>query len=480
MIASVATDTGKTTVATGVMGALRERGLRVQGFKVGPDYLDPTYHSRVTGRPSRNLDTWLMGRDGVLDSFHKASEGADVSVIEGVMGLFDGSSATGDAQSSAEVARILSAPVLLVLDAYGAGRSVALQVLGARAMGKDLNLAGVILNRVGGEGHARLCTEAVVHETGIPVLGAIPFDPEMSLPSRHLGLFSANSTLDSKLRRIVRAVRDHVELESVLELASSAPSVTQTPAIKVEHNRRSRIGVAMDECFSFYYHDNLELLRELGGELVFFSPAGDARLPEALDALVIGGGYPEINASLLEANHTMKKDILSFSESGGRLYAECGGLMYLGQTLTTSEGISHRMVGALDLSTAMGSRLTLGYTELECVRDTAFSNSGDVFRGHEYHYSQPEQVSSDCRFSFVVRRGRGIVDAREGCTVHSTVALYSHLHFSQSRRVARGIAGDAQLQKKLIRGNDIEARLASSSNNRPPLPWPPPCVREAL
>jgi len=449
MIASVATDTGKTTVAAGIMGALREKGLRVQGFKVGPDYLDPTYHSRVTGRPSRNLDTWLMGREGVLDSYLRASKDADLSVIEGVMGLFDGSSATDDAQSSAEIARILSVPILLVLDAYGAGRSVALQVLGVRAMGRDLNVAGVILNRVGGEGHARLCTEAVVHETGIPVLGTLPNDPEISLPSRHLGLFGATSALDSKLLRIVRMVQERVELESVLELAKSAADISHGPPHRVKGSGGPRIGVAMDESFSFYYQDNLDLLRELGGEIVFFSPSGDPALPPALDVVIIGGGYPEINASLLEANQKMRNDILSFSETGGRLYAECGGLMYLGQSLTTSEGNTHRMVGALDLSTSMSARLTLGYTELECIRDTAFSRPGNIFKGHEFHYSSPVHVSSDCKFSFIVRKGRGIAEGKEGCTVHSTLALYSHLHFSQSRRVALGIIGKDTASKNL-------------------------------
>ncbi|MEM0322366.1 MAG: cobyrinate a,c-diamide synthase, partial [Thermoprotei archaeon] len=274
IVGGVGSDVGKTTVTTGLMGALAKRGLRVQGFKVGPDYIDPTYHALATGKPSYNLDTWLMGESGVLEAFLSATRDADIGVVEGVMGLFDGSSPNSDAQSTSELARILQAPVILVVDVKGVGRSAAAQVLGFAKMAQGFEIRGVILNRVGGEGHAAICKRAIEEVTGIPVVGALRDTPEIRLPSRHLGLHLAPEERE-KIKAVVGAVEESLDTDMILRIAQEAPplgygEMSQEEAGKFDDT--VRVGVAYDDAFSFYYEDNFRILRRLGAQLVFFSP----------------------------------------------------------------------------------------------------------------------------------------------------------------------------------------------------------------
>ncbi len=431
VIAGVGSDVGKTTVSTGIMGALARRGLRVQAFKVGPDYIDPGYHRLATGAPSYNLDTWLMGERGVVSTFSWATAHADIGVVEGVMGLFDGSSPTDDSQSTAEVARLLAAPTVLVVDVSGVGRSAAAQVLGYMSMARGFNVSGVILNRVGSDGHAELCRRAIEHHAGVPVVGAIKNTENLRVPSRHLGLHMAHEGVEQQVKQMVDVVESSVDLDAVLRIASEAlplPALTgcEEPATG---GGRVRVGVALDDAFSFYYEDNFRALRASGAQLIFFSPSGQSELPD-VDALYIGGGYPQLRAEALEANGSMMASIKAIVEDGVPVYAECGGLMYLGRSLIDLEGRAHRMVGVFDLDTALTKRLTIGYTQLESVRDSIVAPSGATLRGHEFHYSEATDVSSDSRFAYRVRLGRGIVDMMDGCMNHNALGSYSHLHFA--------------------------------------------------
>jgi cobyrinic acid a,c-diamide synthase len=451
VVAGTASDCGKTTVATGLMGALVKKGIAVQGFKVGPDYLDPSYHSRVTGRPSRNLDTWLMGEHGVCETFRKATLDADMAVIEGVMGLFDGSASTSDEQTTAEIARLLKSPAILVVDAHAVGRSVAAQVLGFSRMARGFEIKGVILNRIGSERHFLLCKEAIEHETSISVIGHLRFDKELELPSRHLGLHSATKEVDDKIQMISKFVEESTDLDSIRSIATEAPEVNLMDVNDGENDQlRSepasngiRIGVALDESFSFYYEDNLDELRRLGANIRFFSPIHDRELPE-VDLIYIGGGYPEINAELLEKNNSMRHEIHKSFEDGMPIYAECGGLMYLGRETTSVDGKRHKMAGVFDLDTKMTQRLRLGYTEMESVSDTPISTRQDRLYGHEFHYSSAENVSSDCKFAFRLIRGKGIARSMDGCMSQSALGCFGHLHFCRAKKGPRRLVELAQ------------------------------------
>jgi cobyrinic acid a,c-diamide synthase len=450
VIAGTTSDSGKTTIATGLMGALGKKGIVVQGFKVGPDYLDPSYHTRITGRPSRNLDTWLMSEHGVFETFRNATRDADIAVIEGVMGLFDGSSSTSDQQSTAEIACLLESPTILVVNAHAVGRSVAAQVLGFAKMANGFEIKGVILNRTSGEKHFQLCKEAIEHETSIPVVGHLRFDKELELPSRHLGLHTATKELDEKIQLINRVVAETVDIDSVKSIAMEAPQLSlidanddeKEPMMSVPSGR-IRIGVALDESFSFYYEDNFDELRRLGADIRFFSPNHEKQLPD-VDLFYVGGGYPEINAAALEENNSMRHQVRKAFEDGMPIYAECGGLMYLGRETTSLDGKKHKMVGAFDLDTEFTRRLTLGYTELESVADNPISIRGDRLYGHEFHYSSAANVAKDCKFAFRLIRGKGITNSMDGCISQNALGCYTHLHFRRAKKSARKLIELAQ------------------------------------
>jgi len=449
VVGGVGSDVGKTTVSTGLMGALARRGLRVQGFKVGPDYIDPTYHRLASGRPSYNIDTWLMGEAGVIETFASAMREADIGVVEGVMGLFDGSTPTSDAQSTSEVARLLRAPVILVVDVRGVGRSAAAQVLGYAKMAQGYIISGVVLNRVGGEGHTAICKRAIEEVTGIPVVGAIKYTPEIDLPSRHLGLHLAQEERE-KIRRIVDEVEGSVDLDRILSIAREAPPLGGLDGDAGGVGGAGvtvRVGVALDDAFAFYYEDNFRILRRLGAQLVFFSPERDQQPPD-VDALYIGGGYPELKGESLEANASMRRSIKKLVEGGIPVYAECGGLMCLGRSIETADGRRHTMVGVFDLDTALTRRLTIGYTELEATANTALTRVGETLRGHEFHYSEARNVSSDCRFAYKVKRGRGIVGGLDGCLSYEALGSYTHLHFAGYPNFARRLIETANLAKR--------------------------------
>lgn len=430
---------GKTSVAIGIMGALVRRGRKVQGFKMGPDFLDTSFHTAVTGRPSRNLDSWMIPKTRIPSLFASGCVGADAAVIEGVMGVFDGLNGKSEIASTSEIAKILKAPVILVVDAWGLAASAAALVVGYRSLDPKLMLRGVILNRVAGETHAKICRDAIAKHTKLPVLGSIPMNKEIELGERHLGLVPAPEMDDEKvLDKIVDHVDAHVDMEKVEKLAGSAGELPATPATRSSETvrERSTIGVARDKAFNFYYQENLDRLREAGARIEFFSPLMDKKLPEAVDGLYIGGGYPEVFASRLASNRSMLATIAEHIQNGMPVYAECGGLMYLTQSIVDLQGSEHKMVGLLDARTKIMRKLTLSYTLARIVRPNLLTREGDTLRGHEYHFSTVEDVPNDAEFAYSLGRGVGIDKGRDGWVVYNVLASYMHTSFASNQRMA--------------------------------------------
>lgn len=441
VVAGVASGVGKTTVTLGLLAALRRRGLVVQAFKVGPDFIDPGFHRLVSGRPSYSLDGWMCGRDHVLATYIRRSRGADLAVVEGVMGCFDGRSADSDEASTAEIAKWLGLPVILVVDVRAQSRSAAAVVQGFERFDADLDLAGVILNRAGGERHARTVQEAIASTCRATPLGALVRDASLGVPERHLGLVTAveGPLAASQIGRLADAVERAVDLDAVMGLARARstprahiPGRCSTGAVA---SARARIGVAHDVAFQFYYEENLDRLREAGAELVFWSPVTDGELPD-VDGLYFGGGYPELHASSLTANARMRSEVHRASERGTPIYAECGGLMYLGESLEDHEGVAHAMVGVLPATVRMRPRrLSLGYTDVRFVADTPLGPAGTTARGHEFHYSIMDAPSDEIRRAWAVTSHSG--DARpEGYLYRRTLMTYVHLHFGSNPALA--------------------------------------------
>lgn len=431
VIAGTASGVGKTTVATGLMAAFTARGLRVQPFKAGPDYIDPTYHALAAGRPSRNLDTWMLPRPAVVGCLMRGVQDADIAVIEGVMGLYDGFGSQDESGSTAELAKWLSSPVVLVLDAWAIARSAGAMAAGYQMFDPALALAGFISNRVAGAGHRQTVRESVEAATGLPLFGGLIRDEALEIPERHLGLVPTAETghWAEFVDAARRAVESHVDVERLLAVARSAPPLPESEAwplaLQSQVRPMVRIAVARDRAFSFYYADNLDLLKAAGAEVIFFSPLHDARLPKA-DGLYLGGGFPEVYAAELSANAAMREAIREFGCSGRPVYAECGGLMYLTECIFDRNGAEHAMVGLLPGKSVMTSSLTLGYREVLAIRDTLLLRAGETVRGHEFHYSQWNDRPADLPWAY---RLSGTTTGTEGWASEQLLASYVHLHF---------------------------------------------------
>ena len=451
LIAGTQSGVGKTTVAIGLIAALAKRGMTAQPFKVGPDYIDPSYHTLVSGRMCRNLDTWLLKDKLIRGVFQDAAADAKIAIIEGVMGLFDGHSSTNDRGSTAELAKLLQVPVILVVDASHMARSAAALVQGYLKFDPAVRIEGVIFNNVR-ERHFALLREALQRYTDVPALGHLPPDPELAIPERHLGLVPAAE--DSKMAQVKDRLADtiirSVDLKQVLRIAHSAAAL---PAVELPgkfYNRRSRIvriGVARDRAFHFYYQENLELLQSFGAELVDFSPLGDQQLPEGLDALYLGGGFPEVFASELSQNEPLRREMKCAIEGGLPTYAECGGLMYLAEHLVDQAGHQHAMAGVLPGAVRMTNRLqNFGYVTLIPRRDTILAKADDPIKGHEFHYSvwDYQVPSGQAAYTAVKRReGRRL----EGFVHGNLLASYVHVHFLTNVRWASGFVASAQRWK---------------------------------
>lgn len=427
VVAGTQSGVGKTSVAVGLVALLRQRGLRVQTFKVGPDYLDPTYLALASGRRCYNLDGWMTGEAYVRELFGRAGQDADVVVIEGVMGLFDGAGTDSAEGSTAEIARWLGAPILLVVDAHGMGRSLAAAVHGYATFDPGIRVAGVIANRCGSERHAEGLAETLRSAGLPPLLGAVGRGALPTLPSRHLGLVTAEVD-QVPLDRLAAALASDLNLEAVLEAAHRTDPIPAQPLSGEESGPRRRLGVARDEAFHFYYPDNLEALERAGCELAFFSPLHDRSLPPGLHGLYLGGGYPEEHAEALAGNVPLLEGIRRFAAGGGVLYAECGGLMYATQGIQTLDGARHPLLGLVPAWTRMyPRRQSLGYVEVTLTRDCLWGRPGQRLRGHEFHYSGL-LAPPDWSTAYAVRYRRTGAGAPEGFQSGAVLASYLHLH----------------------------------------------------
>ena len=438
VVAGVTSGVGKTSVALGIMRGLSKRGLRVQPFKVGPDFIDPSYHSLISNRKSRNLDVWMMGRKGVLECFASASQDADVAVIEGVMGLYDGVSGKNDFASTAHVAKILDAPIVLVVDASKGARSIAAIILGFLHFDRKLQIRAIILNKVAGERHAKYIIDALADKVKVPVIGVLHRNSKVQMQERHLGLVPAlelKAAKNDMISRTARYISESLDLDKILNLCSS--TVLMDAHFSPPRPTIARIAVALDESFNFYYEDNLAALKRSGANLVFFSPVKDEKLPDDVHGLILGGGFPEVLADKLEGNRSMVRSIRRAVNEGMPIYGECGGLMYLTRSISGYRGERkvRKMAGIVDADTIMTGMLTLNYTDADC--------SGSIFgnihlRGHEFHYSSIENIASDSRFAYSMKKGNGITGKYDGFIINdNSLAAYMHLHFADRKLADR-------------------------------------------
>ena len=428
VIAATQSGAGKTTLATGLLAALRARGLAVQSFKVGPDYIDLGYHRIASGRIGHNLDTWLVPETRLTEIFARECEGADIAVIEGVMGLYDGG--RRGVSSTAAIAKALDAPVLLVIDAKSVGASAAATALGFRTYDEAVNLAGVLLNRLGSETHEEMVREAMAG-IRMPVYGALRRDSVLSLPERHLGLTPVEEhAAEATICAVGARVEERLDLDAIVSLAHSAAPLVLQQSMEQRMHAPCRIAVARDEAFSFYYAASLAELSACGAEIVSFSPLHDKELP-AVDGIIIGGGFPEMFAGALHANTEMRTAIRLAAEAGMPIYAECGGYMYLMRTLVDFAGNTHEMAGVFPAQARMTEKLQMvGYVEAEQTADTVLGAVGLVLHGHEFHFSVEEPDAADASRPFRFTKLRSGEEYSAGHIYKNTVGSYLHLHFA--------------------------------------------------
>ncbi|MFQ6672842.1 MAG: cobyrinate a,c-diamide synthase [Candidatus Tectimicrobiota bacterium] len=437
-VAGTHSGVGKTLMASGLAAAFRAQGLRVQTFKVGPDFIDPTFLALASGRPCRTLDSWMLPRPVLLHEYIFHAEQADLAIIEGVMGLFDGLGGADEAGSTAQVAKWCASPVVLVVDAWAMARSAGALVLGYERFDPELALAGVVFNRVAGPSHLSALTEAVAGRCQAAVVGALAQNEALAIPERHLGLVLAEEQPfgEGFVAELVARIQEGLDLERIAEIASRAGPVgpAEGPAVRPVA-RGVTVAVARDEAFAFYYPTNLELLEAAGAQMVDFSPLKDAALPEGTRAVYLGGGYPELYAERLSANAAMRAEIKAFAASGGPIYAECGGFMYLSHAIVDLDGRAHPMVGIFPTRTRMLPTLrALGYREVVASADSPVLVAGQRARGHEFHYSEMEPMPQGVERAYRIEGAAHSAD--EGYRIGSVVASYIHLHFASQPETA--------------------------------------------
>ncbi|MBJ7330951.1 MAG: cobyrinate a,c-diamide synthase [Solirubrobacteraceae bacterium] len=439
VVAGTSSGAGKTSITCGLIGALKARGHVVQGAKVGPDYIDPSYHQMASGRPGRNLDAFMAGPDLIAPLLLHGSAGADITIIEGVMGMFDGASGRGELASTAHIAKLTASPVVLVVDATAMSRSAAAIVLGFKSFDPDVQIAGVILNRVGSEHHEALLRDAI-EPLGVPVVGAVRRSERFETPERHLGLVPAPER-EAEARRaldaLAGAVAEQVELDTLVRLAKTAPPLPVEPwAPPVAEGPKVRIAVAAGHAFSFHYRENVESLESVGVELVPFDPSHDTALPEAVDGLMLAGGFPEVYAEALTGNTPLRRQVAAAVRGGLPTVAECGGLLYLCEELD-----GHPMCGVVPGKARMAGRLSLGYREAVAESDSPIAAKGDVLRGHEFHYSTVDPSCGPAPAWTLRARGR---ERPEGFTTPTLSASYLHLHWGAFPDVPLRLAAAAR------------------------------------
>ena len=434
VVAATQSGGGKTTLVTGLLAALHAKGLTVQSFKVGPDYIDLGYHRMASGRAGHNLDTWLVPESRLTEIFARECAGADVAVIEGVMGLYDGG--RKGISSTASIAKALDAPVLLVIDAKSVGASAAATALGFRVYDEDVRLAGVLINRLGSETHEEMIRTAMA-DIDMPVFGALRRNTALALPERHLGLTPVEENEAAETVRAIGAqVEARLDIARILELARSAPPLAYVPEVHRDVTASCRIGIARDDAFSFYYAASLAELEGCGAQLVPFSPLHDAEIPD-VDGLIIGGGFPEMFAAQLAANTSMRASIRTAAERGMPIYAECGGYMYLMSHLVDFAGTSHEMAGVFPGTARMTEKLQMvGYVDAVQAMDTVFGAAGLPLHGHEFHFSVEEADVGETARPFIFTKMRNGAQYPAGRIVQRTLGSYLRLHFAGCPAVA--------------------------------------------
>lgn len=442
--------TGKTTLTLALLAALKKRRCAVQSFKVGPDYIDPMFHAAVTSRPCYNLDPVLTSERYVQQSFRAHCADADYAVVEGVMGLFDGATGTDDTASTAHVARLLGVPVLLAVDCARMARSLAALVQGYRTFDTRLNVAGVILNRVGSDRHLQLLRDAL-DAINMPIFGVFRREKDVQLPDRHLGLVptgevSGFGQIAERLAELGERCFDWEKLEPLLVADVASTALSHRERQEEEGERKVRIAIAYDSAFNFYYPDNFEALEAQGAELVYWSPLNDEKLPEA-DGLYFGGGFPEVFAAQLSENKPMMAAVQQAIEQGIPTYAECGGLMYLSQALTDFEGHSWTMVGSIPQTVEMGGRLVLGYRKAIALNNGPLLKKGQTVIGHEFHRSAV--VEKLRQPTYTAQRYWGAIDqpALEGYHQPNLHASYVHLHWGHRPEIAQTFVQQCRMSK---------------------------------
>jgi len=452
VIAGVTSGVGKTTISTAIIQGLLKRGYMVQPFKIGPDYIDPSYHNVISKRRSRNLDVWLMGINGLQESYLKNSIGSDFAVLEGVMGLYDGMSGRNNFASTAHVSKLLDIPILLVVDSKRAARSLAAITLGFIEFEPKIRISGVILNNIASERHLKYIVEAFESKIQIPIVGKIFSDKNLIYQERHLGLIP-RLELNTKSHNVIinnsKIVAEQLDFEKIIQIAKKTKYLDKSKIEKFSldlANRKSRyqkseklleskvrILVALDKSFNFYYQDNLDILQKRA-KIEFFSPLDDSDIPQDTAGIILGGGFPEVIADRLEKNSNMRKSILKSAQNNIPIYAECGGLMYLTKTISgyKNNRKKHKMVGLLDADTIMTDKVTLGYTEAILNSNQTYLGNIQRVKGHEFHYSNVVTNNTDLELIYDLKKGKGIGDGRDGFYTHNCIASYMHTHFVNS------------------------------------------------
>jgi cobyrinic acid a,c-diamide synthase len=428
VIAGTTSGVGKTSITSAIIFGIKKRGYSVQPFKVGPDYIDPSYLSSISNNDTKNVDVWLMGKSELVQSFVKNST-SDVSVIEGVMGYYDGFGGKTNFASTHHVASLLKAPTILVLDASKAARSIAATALGFAKFHRNSRIVGIILNKIGSKKHENMCRQALAN-LKIPILGSIVKNSE-SMESRHLGLIPVKEqkSLQNKIRKVSREISDGLDIDKIVQICKNVPQLPKARPKKFK-KPTSTVAIALDSSFNFYYHDNLEALRREGAKLKFFSPVSDKKIP-VCDLIYIGGGFPEVLGQSLERNTTMRRLIKKRAEEGTTIYAECGGLMYLTKSISFGNK-KYKMVGLFDAETQMTKKMTLNYTEGR-IRSNCIVSAPAKFRAHEFHYSKIRDLPRDAKLVYDLKIGEGIAGKKDALSEYNTLASYCHLYFDSAK-----------------------------------------------
>lgn len=459
LIAGTHSGCGKTSVSLGLMAALTRRGLKVQAFKVGPDFIDPGHHKLITKRPSPNLDGWMLSRSSNTQIFARQALDADICIVEGVMGLFDGFSGTDEAGSSAQMAKWLDIPALLVVDARSMARSAAALVQGYAGFDQHLNLAGVIFNKVGSPNHTQILGQAMQLCPQTPCLGFLPRKEELTIPSRHLGLVTSEDHLlqEKQQSQLAAWIEDSLDVNSLLKALPDKPLPPVTCQLPAQQPV-VRIAVARDQAFCFYYAENLRLLEKNGAQIEYFSPLADPQLPADLDGLYLGGGYPELYAPQLAQNKMLLAQIRKFCQSGRPVYAECGGFMYLMHSITTQEQQTFAMAGIYPFKAHMDNRFrALGYREVSTTAPSLLGPADTVIRGHEFHYSHLKDALQGPDSIYQARDSRQHFRNCQGYVHKNTLGSYVHLHFASNPQVASNFVQCCQ---------NLQTRLNGATNEQ--------------